>query len=348
MSLLIQLESIGKVFSTDELETHALRDVHLSIRRGEYLAIEGPSGSGKTTLLSILGLLDVPSTGRHLLGDREVSTLDARERARLRNREIGFVFQTFNLIGDLTVAENVELPLRYAGIAAGERQRRVEAALDRVQMSHRKGHMPSQLSGGQQQARPGDEGPGDGDPLALAAREFRGPVAHALLEPHLLQGRAGALGPLPAIDAGVDERQLDIVDGVRPGQQVEGLEHEADLPVAERGQFGVTQRGNGSTVEQVVAPVRAVEAADDVHEGRLARPGRPHDGHVLAAANRHIHPLEGADHGVAHREAAGQRTGDDHAIGSGARQGRDCCHKPVWTARDAFRFGGPGQGPGVR
>jgi len=151
MSLLIQLESIGKVFSTDELETHALRDVHLSIRRGEYLAIEGPSGSGKTTLLSILGLLDVATTGRHLLGDREVSTLDARERARLRNREIGFVFQTFNLIGDLTVAENVELPLRYAGVAAGERQRRVEAALERVQMGHRKGHMPSQLSGGQQQ-----------------------------------------------------------------------------------------------------------------------------------------------------------------------------------------------------
>jgi putative ABC transport system ATP-binding protein len=151
MSLLIQLESIGKVFSTDELETHALRDVHLSIHRGEYLAIEGPSGSGKTTLLSIIGLLDVPSSGRHLFADREVSSLDARERARLRNHEIGFVFQTFNLIGDLTVAENVELPLRYAGIAADERRRRVEYALERVQMSHRRGHMPSQLSGGQQQ-----------------------------------------------------------------------------------------------------------------------------------------------------------------------------------------------------
>ncbi|MBS2018725.1 MAG: ABC transporter ATP-binding protein, partial [Deltaproteobacteria bacterium] len=151
MSALITLESIGKTFATDELETHALRDVHLTVSRGEYLAIEGPSGSGKTTLLSILGLLDVPTSGRYLFADREVSSLDARERARLRNREIGFVFQTFNLIGDLTVAENVELPLRYAGIAADERRRRVAAALDRVQMSHRKGHMPSQLSGGQQQ-----------------------------------------------------------------------------------------------------------------------------------------------------------------------------------------------------
>jgi putative ABC transport system ATP-binding protein len=151
MTALIKLESIGKVFLTDELETHALRDVQLEISKGEYLAIEGPSGSGKTTLLSILGLLDVPSSGRHHFGDREVASLDARERARLRNRDIGFVFQTFNLIGDLTVAENVELPLRYAGLDATERRRRVAAALERVQMSHRKGHLPSQLSGGQQQ-----------------------------------------------------------------------------------------------------------------------------------------------------------------------------------------------------
>ena len=151
MSSLIRLESIDKVFFTEELETHALRDVHLQVREGEYLAIEGPSGSGKTTLLSILGLLDVPSSGRYLFRDREVSGLDARERARVRNREIGFVFQTFNLIGDLTVAENVELPLRYAGLSSAERGRRVAAALDRVQMSHRKNHLPSQLSGGQQQ-----------------------------------------------------------------------------------------------------------------------------------------------------------------------------------------------------
>ncbi len=151
MSVLLSLDAIGKVFLTDELETHALRDVHLEVRRGEYLAIEGPSGSGKTTLLSILGLLDVPSSGRYLLGDREVSGLDVRERSRVRNREIGFVFQTFNLIGELTVAENVELPLRYAGVPQSERAKRVNAALERVQMSHRKEHMPSQLSGGQQQ-----------------------------------------------------------------------------------------------------------------------------------------------------------------------------------------------------
>ena len=150
-SPLIRLESIGKVFLTDELETHALSDVHLTVRRGEYLAIEGPSGSGKTTLLSVLGLLDVPSRGRYLLSDREVSGLDARERARIRNREIGFIFQTFNLIGDLTVAENVELPLRYRDLPAAERRARVDAALERVHMAHRRHHMPSQLSGGQQQ-----------------------------------------------------------------------------------------------------------------------------------------------------------------------------------------------------
>jgi putative ABC transport system ATP-binding protein len=149
--MLIELDAIEKIFLTDELETHALSDVHLEVRRGEYLAIEGPSGSGKTTLLSILGLLDVPSRGRYRLGGREVSALDARERARVRNREIGFIFQTFNLIGDLTVAENVELPLRYRDMPAGERKARVDAALDRVQMSHRRHHMPSQLSGGQQQ-----------------------------------------------------------------------------------------------------------------------------------------------------------------------------------------------------
>jgi putative ABC transport system ATP-binding protein len=148
---LIHLEGIKKVFLTDELETHALEGIHLSITRGEYVAIEGPSGSGKTTLLSILGLLDVPSEGTYLFGGRSVGTLDARARARIRNREVGFIFQTFNLIGDLTVRENVELPLLYRDMPAAERTRRVNEALDRVQMSHRKNHMPSQLSGGQQQ-----------------------------------------------------------------------------------------------------------------------------------------------------------------------------------------------------
>ena len=150
-SQLLQLRGIGKVFLTEDLETHALMDVHFGIAKGEYVAIEGPSGSGKTTLLSILGLLDVPSSGSYLLQGREVATLGARERARIRNREIGFIFQTFNLIGDLTVAENVELPLRYRETPAAERKKRVDAALERVQMSHRRNHVPAQLSGGQQQ-----------------------------------------------------------------------------------------------------------------------------------------------------------------------------------------------------
>ena len=149
--VLIRLEAIKKVFSTDELETHALSDVHLAIAKGEYVAIEGPSGSGKTTLLSILGLLDVPSSGTYELDGHSIVGLDARARARVRNREIGFIFQTFNLIGDLTVRENVELPLLYRDMPAKERASRVDAALERVQMSHRKSHLPNQLSGGQQQ-----------------------------------------------------------------------------------------------------------------------------------------------------------------------------------------------------
>jgi putative ABC transport system ATP-binding protein len=150
-SPLLKLTGIKKVFFTDELETHALCNVHLEIQKGEYVAIEGPSGSGKTTLLSILGLLDVPTAGEYLLRGHAIERLSARERARVRNREVGFIFQTFNLIGDLTVWENVELPLLYREMAASERRDRVVSALERVKMSHRRGHMPSQLSGGQQQ-----------------------------------------------------------------------------------------------------------------------------------------------------------------------------------------------------
>jgi putative ABC transport system ATP-binding protein len=148
---LVRLTDIKKVFLTDDLETHALSGIHLEIAAGEYVAIEGPSGSGKTTLLSILGLLDVPTAGEYELKGQPVAALDARARARLRNREIGFIFQTFNLIGDLTVWENVELPLRYRELGPKERHARVAAALERVKMTHRKNHMPSQLSGGQQQ-----------------------------------------------------------------------------------------------------------------------------------------------------------------------------------------------------
>jgi putative ABC transport system ATP-binding protein len=170
---LIHLQSIGKVFLTDDVETHALSDVHLDIRKGEYVSIEGPSGSGKTTLLSILGLLDTPSGGEYTLGGDAVANLSSRQRALLRNRHIGFIFQSFNLIGDLTVLENVELPLTYRGMPAAERRQRVQSSLERVGMSHRSKHMPSQLSGGQQQ-RVAVARAVAGDPLILLADEPTG------------------------------------------------------------------------------------------------------------------------------------------------------------------------------
>jgi putative ABC transport system ATP-binding protein len=148
---LIRLEGVTKVFETDEVETHALSGVHLAIAKGEFLAIAGPSGCGKSTLLSILGLLDSPTKGAYTLNNQAVQGLNLRQRARIRNREIGFIFQSFNLIGDLTVYENVELPLTYRGMKGAERKERVKAALERVAMSHRAKHYPSQLSGGQQQ-----------------------------------------------------------------------------------------------------------------------------------------------------------------------------------------------------
>ncbi len=148
---LIRLEAVSKVFFTDEVETHALSGVDLEIRDGEYVAISGPSGCGKSTLLSILGLLDTPTDGVYRLNGESVENLKARQRARIRNRQIGFIFQAFNLIGDLTVFENVDLPLTYRGMPASERKKRVEEALERVGMAHRMKHYPSQLSGGQQQ-----------------------------------------------------------------------------------------------------------------------------------------------------------------------------------------------------
>ncbi len=148
---LIRLEGTTKVFLTDEVETHALSGIHLEIGRGEFVAISGPSGCGKSTLLSILGLLDSPSEGKYILNGSPVEDLTISERTRIRNREIGFIFQAFNLIGDLTVYENVELPLTYRSMASAERKQRVQEALERVGMSHRVKHYPSQLSGGQQQ-----------------------------------------------------------------------------------------------------------------------------------------------------------------------------------------------------
>jgi putative ABC transport system ATP-binding protein len=148
---LIKLDDVSKIFLTDEVETHALAGIHLDIRQGEYVAIAGPSGCGKSTLLAILGLLDTASEGSYQLHGKPVTDLSAAERARVRNREIGFIFQSFNLIGDLTVYENVELPLVYRGMPAAERKQRVAEALERVAMAHRTKHYPSQLSGGQQQ-----------------------------------------------------------------------------------------------------------------------------------------------------------------------------------------------------
>ncbi|MDP9171945.1 MAG: ABC transporter ATP-binding protein [Acidobacteriota bacterium] len=148
---LISLDGVTKVFVTDEVETHALAGIHLYIKRGEYVSIAGPSGCGKSTLLAILGLLDTPSGGSYTLNANAVANLKMQERARIRNREIGFIFQAFNLIGDLNVYENVELPLTYRGMPSSERKKAVMEALDKVGMSHRVKHYPSQLSGGQQQ-----------------------------------------------------------------------------------------------------------------------------------------------------------------------------------------------------
>jgi putative ABC transport system ATP-binding protein len=170
---LIHLDGVTKVFVTDEVETHALAGIHLDIQKGEYLSIAGPSGCGKSTLLAILGLLDSPSGGTYILNSKPVQNLKLSERARIRNREIGFIFQAFNLIGDLTVYENVELPLTYRGMPSAERKKRVHEALERVGMSHRVKHYPSQLSGGQQQRVAVARALG-GDPSILLADEPTG------------------------------------------------------------------------------------------------------------------------------------------------------------------------------
>ena len=170
---LIRLDGVSKVFVTDEVETHALAEIHFDVKKGEYLSIAGPSGCGKSTLLAILGLLDTPTDGTYYLNGKPVTGLKMSERARIRNREIGFIFQAFNLIGDLTVYENVELPLTYRGMPSSERKRRVQEALERVGMQHRMKHYPSQLSGGQQQ-RVAVARALAGDPIILLADEPTG------------------------------------------------------------------------------------------------------------------------------------------------------------------------------
>ncbi len=170
---LIHLDGVTKVFVTDEVETHALAGIHIEIKKGEYVSIAGPSGCGKSTLLAILGLLDSPTDGTYVLNGKPVQNLKLSERARIRNREIGFIFQAFNLIGDLTVYENVELPLTYRGMPGAERKKRVHEALERVGMGHRVKHYPSQLSGGQQQ-RVAVARALAGDPAILLADEPTG------------------------------------------------------------------------------------------------------------------------------------------------------------------------------
>jgi putative ABC transport system ATP-binding protein len=216
---LIRLEGIKKVFYTDEVETHALSGIHLEVKEGEYLSIAGPSGCGKTTLLSILGLLDTPTDGEYVLGGEPVAKLTASERARVRNRQIGFIFQAFNLIGDLTVYENVELPLTYRGMDGSERKKRVQEALERVGMAHRMKHYPSQLSGGQQQ-RVAVARAVAGDPLILLADEPTGNLdstnGEAVMELLRELHRSGATIIMVTHDpryARHAERQIHLFDG---------------------------------------------------------------------------------------------------------------------------------------
>jgi putative ABC transport system ATP-binding protein len=216
---IIELKGVSKVFETDEVRTHALDAIDLTISRGDYVAISGPSGCGKSTLLSILGLLDAPSSGEYRLSGRDVGTLGGRARALTRNREIGFVFQSFNLLGDLSVAENVGLPLAYRGMSAEERKARVERALARVGMAHRARHHPSQLSGGQQQ-RVAVARAVVGDPAILLADEptgnldsANGQAVMALLDELHAGGATICIVTHDPRFAGHAERVVHLLDG---------------------------------------------------------------------------------------------------------------------------------------
>jgi putative ABC transport system ATP-binding protein len=217
--LLARLEGVSKIFFSDEVETHALSGVHLEIRHGEFVSIAGPSGCGKSTLLSIVGLLDSPTEGGYTINGKLVARLSISERSRIRNREIGFVFQAFNLIGDLTVFENVELPLTYRNMASSERRRRVEQVLDRVSMAHRMKHYPGQLSGGQQQRVAVARALG-GQPSILLADEPTGNLdsknSEAVME--LLKELHGEGATICMVThdpryAGIADRTVHLVDG---------------------------------------------------------------------------------------------------------------------------------------
>ena len=216
---LIQLDGVKKVFYTDEVETHALSGIHMDIKKGEYVCIAGPSGCGKSTLLSILGLLDSPTDGSFILNGQSVADLKLSERARIRNREVGFIFQAFNLIGDLTVYENVELPLTYRGMGSSDRKLKVQSALEKVGMSHRMKHYPSQLSGGQQQ-RVAVARALAGDPAILLADEPTGNLdstnGEAVMELLRDLHRAGATICMVTHDARYvrhAERTIHLFDG---------------------------------------------------------------------------------------------------------------------------------------
>lgn len=222
--MIVRLTDIGKIYRTDDMETHALSGVNLAIASGEYVAISGPSGCGKSTLLAIIGLLDKPTSGNYSFNDRPVDERRADERSRIRNSEIGFIFQNFNLIGDLSVMENVELPLIYRGISRIERKRRVSQALDRVEMSHRASHVPAQLSGGQQQ-RVAVARALAGEPSLLLADEPTGnldsqngqSVMHLLDELHA-SGSTIVMVTHDARFAGCATRTVDLLDGKICGQ----------------------------------------------------------------------------------------------------------------------------------
>jgi len=224
---LIRLEGVSKVFVTDEVETHALSEVSLEIARGEYVSVAGPSGCGKSTLLSILGLLDSPTLGKYWLNGQPVQDLDHGQQARIRNREIGFIFQSFNLIGDLTVFENVELPLSYRGMVASERRKKVSEALARVAMAHRVKRYPAQLSGGEQQ-RVAVARALAGQPAVLLADEPTGNLdsknGEAVIELLRELHRAGATIVMVTHDphfASYATRSVHLFDGRLVGQRLE-------------------------------------------------------------------------------------------------------------------------------
>jgi putative ABC transport system ATP-binding protein len=215
----VLLEGVSKIFYADEVETHALSRVHLEIRHGEFVSIAGPSGCGKSTLLSIVGLLDSPNEGGYAINGKPIASLSISERSRIRNREIGFVFQAFNLIGDLTVFENVELPLTYRNMALSERRRRVEQVLDRVGMANRMKHYPAQLSGGQQQRVAVARALG-GQPSILLADEPTGNLdsktSEAVMD--LLKELHGEGATICMVThdpryAGIADRTIHLVDG---------------------------------------------------------------------------------------------------------------------------------------